>query len=122
MERDPSTPAIADEVQSAVSWPAILAGAVAALAISLVLMGLAAGFGLKLASPWPGAHPSLSRFTPILGAWMMGVQVLSSALGGYLAGRLRTKWLNVHTHEVHFRDTAHGFLVWARSTVAGLAP
>ncbi|HEV7384925.1 MAG TPA: hypothetical protein VGN89_08600 [Phenylobacterium sp.] len=120
MERDLSTPAIADEVQSAVSWPAILAGAVAALAISLVLMGLAAGFGLKLASPWPGAHPSLSGFTPILGAWMMGVQVLSSALGGYLAGRLRTKWLNVHTHEVHFRDTAHGFLVWALSTVAGV--
>jgi hypothetical protein len=120
MERDLSTSAIADESQSAVSWPAILAGAVAALAISFVLMGLAAGFGLKLASPWPGAHPALAGFTPILGAWMIVVQVLSSALGGYLAGRLRTKWLNVHTHEVHFRDTAHGLLVWAVSTVAGV--
>jgi hypothetical protein len=120
MERDLSTAAIADESQSAVSWPAILAGAVAALAISFVLMGLAAGFGLKLASPWPGARPSLAGFTPILGAWMIVVQVLSSAFGGYLAGRLRTKWLNVHTHEVHFRDTAHGLLVWAVSTVAGV--
>jgi hypothetical protein len=120
MERDLSTAAIADESQSAVSWAAILAGAVAALAISFVLMGLAAGFGLKLASPWPGARPSLAGFTPILGAWTIVVQVLSSALGGYLAGRLRTKWLNVHTHEVHFRDTAHGLLVWAVSTVAGV--
>jgi hypothetical protein len=120
MERDPSTAVIADESQSAVSWGAILAGAVAAVALSFVLMGLAAGFGLKLASPWPGARPSLAGFTPILGAWMMVVQVLSSALGGYLAGRLRTKWLNVHAHEVHFRDTAHGLLVWAVTTLAGV--
>ena len=120
MERDLSTSAIDHEAQSAVSWAAIIAGAVAALALSFVLMGLAAGFGMKLASPWPGARPSLAGFTPILGAWTMVVQVLSSALGGYLAGRLRTKWLNVHTHEVHFRDTAHGLLVWAVSTVAGV--
>jgi hypothetical protein len=109
------------EPQSAVSWAAVFAGAVAALALSFVLLGLAAGFGMKLASPWPGAHPGLAGFDPILGAWMVAVQVASSALGGYLAGRLRTKWLNVHTHEVHFRDTAHGFLVWALSTVAGVA-
>ena len=109
------------EPQSAVSWAAVFAGAVAALALSFVLLGLAAGFGMKLASPWPGAHAGFSDFNPILGAWMVVVQVLSSALGGYLAGRLRTKWLNVHTHEVHFRDTAHGFLVWALATVAGVA-
>jgi hypothetical protein len=109
------------EPQSAVSWAAVFAGAVAALALSFVLLGLATGFGMKLASPWPGAHPGFSDFNPILGAWMVVVQVLSSALGGYLAGRLRTKWLNVHTHEVHFRDTAHGFLVWALATVAGVA-
>ena len=126
MERDLSMSAVNDvahvpeESQSAVSWSAIFAGAVAALALSFVLLGLAAGFGLKLASPWPGARPSLADFTPMLGAWMIVVQVLASALGGYLAGRLRTKWLNVHDHEVHFRDTAHGLLVWALSTVAGV--
>jgi hypothetical protein len=50
---------------------------------------------------------------------MVAVQVVSSALGGYLAGRLRTKWLNLHSHEAHFRDTAHGLLSWAVSTIAG---
>jgi hypothetical protein len=127
---EPSTAAFGDvtrmpeEAQSAVSWGAIFAGAVAALALSFVLLALAAGFGLKLGSPWPGARPSPAEFTPFLGAWMIVVQVLASALGGYLAGRLRTKWLHVHSHEVHFRDTAHGLLVWALSTVAGvvLAP
>ena len=39
--------------------------------------------------------------------------MVASTIGGYLAGRLRTKWVGVHTHEVFFRDTAHGFLAWA---------
>ena len=108
---EPSTAAyrdvtlIPEEARSAVSWGAIFAGATAALALSFVLLGLAAGFGLKLAAPWPGARPSLAEVHPMLGAWMIVVQVLASALGGYLAGRLRTKWLHVHGHEVHFRDT-----------------
>jgi hypothetical protein len=46
-------------------------------------------------------------------AWLIITQIVASAMGGYLAGRLRTKWVNVHTDEVYFRDTAHGFLVWA---------
>jgi hypothetical protein len=120
MAHDLSTLAFGDEPQSAVSWPAVFAGAVASLAIAFVLVGLAAGFGMKIASPWPSSHPALTGFDPILGSWMIVVQVLSSALGGYLAGRLRTKWLNVHAHEVHFRDTAHGLLAWALSTVAGV--
>ena len=121
MERDLSTSAsIEAEAQSPVSWAAILAGAVAGLALSFVLLALGAGFGLKLASPWPGARTDLAGFTPILGASMIVVQVLSSALGGYLAGRLRTKWTNVHGHEVHFRDTAHGLLAWAASTLLGV--
>jgi hypothetical protein len=38
---------------------------------------------------------------------------MSSAVGGYLAARLRARWTGVHNHEVVFRDTAHGFLAWA---------
>ena len=42
-------------------------------------------------------------------------------MGGYLAGRLRTKWANIHTDEVYFRDTAHGFLAWAVALVVTAA-
>jgi hypothetical protein len=119
MERDTSPAGLGEETHSVVSWAAIFAGAAAALALSIVLLELAAGFGLTLAAPWPGARPSPSGFTPFLGVGMIVVQVLSMALGGYLAGRLRTKWLNVHSHEVFFRDTAHGLLVWALCTVTG---
>jgi hypothetical protein len=108
------------EAHSAVSWGAVLAGAVAALALSFVLVALAGGFALELPAPWPGGPGPATHFTPMLGAWLMVVQVLSSALGGYLAGRLRTKWVGVHGHETHFRDTAHGLVTWAVSTVAGV--
>lgn len=120
MDYDHSPPPFGHEPQSAVSWGAVVAGAVAALAMAFVLMALAAGFGLKFAQPWPGGPAPFADFTPTVGAAMIVAQVLSAALGGYLAGRLRTKWLNVHDHEVHFRDTAHGLLVWAVSTIAGV--
>jgi hypothetical protein len=107
------------EAHSAVSWGAILAGAMTALAVSFVLVALAGGFALKLPSPWPGAPGVATEFSPLLGAGMIVVQVLSSALGGYLAGRLRTKWTAVHGHEAHFRDTAHGLLAWAVSILVG---
>ena len=108
------------EAHSAVSWGAVLAGAVAALAVSFILVALAGGFALRLPTPWPGAPGTATAFTPTLGAGMMVVQVLSSGLGGYLAGRLRTKWVAVHGHETHFRDTAHGLITWAVSTLAGV--
>lgn len=105
-----------EESQSAVSWDAVLAGAVASIALMFVLLSLAAGFGLKIAPRWPTGLVERD-FTPIAGAIFVAAQVVASMLGGYLAGRLRTKWLHVHDHEVHFRDTAHGLLAWAASVV-----
>lgn len=107
---------IPDETQSAVSWDAIWAGAAASIALLFVLVSLSAGFGLKMAPRWP-AGVEAKDFTPALGAVFVACQVVASMLGGYLAGRLRTKWLHVHDHETYFRDTAHGLLAWATSVV-----
>jgi hypothetical protein len=104
---------------SAVSWPAIFAGAFAALALSVVLTSLGAGLGLTTISAWPNAGASVTTFTISAGIGLIVVQWLSSALGGFITGRLRTKWTGVHTHEVFFRDTAHGFLSWALTTIVG---
>jgi hypothetical protein len=54
-------------------------------------------------------------------AWIAFTQLASAGVGGYLAGRLRTRWQGVHTDEVYFRDTAHGFLSWALATLAMVA-
>jgi hypothetical protein len=104
---------------SAVSWPAIFAGAFAALALSVVLTSLGAGLGLTTISAWPNSGASVTTFTIGAGIGLIVVQWLSSALGGFITGRLRTKWTGVHTHEVFFRDTAHGFLSWALTTIVG---
>ena len=101
----------------ATSWAAILAGAVVAIALSLVLVTLGAGLGFASVSPWSGHGLSASGFTVAGTLWLIVTQWLSAAAGGYLAGRLRHRWLATHRHEVFFRDTAHGLLTWAVATL-----
>jgi len=98
---------------SGVSWPAVLAGAFAAAALSLSLLALGAGIGLSSVSPWSNMGASASAIGIGAIVWLIVTQIIAATMGGYLAGRLRTKWVNIHTDEVYFRDTAHGFLVWA---------
>src|ERR1700741_2144886 len=112
----PPTKAVESAV-SAVSWPAIIAGAVAIVAVGLILLALGSGVGLSSISPWPNSGTSATTFGVYAAVWLVLVQWLSAAFGGYLTGRLRTKWVGVHTDEVYFRDTAHGFLAWALAAV-----
>ena len=110
---DPSKLVEAPEATSSgVSWSAVIAGAFASAALGFTLMALGAGAGLSSISIWPRAGFSAQRVAPIAIVWIILVQALACAFGGFLAGRLRTKWISVHRHEVHFRDTAHGLLVW----------
>ena len=98
-----------EHAQSAVSWPAVIAGGFVAASASLVLTVLGSGFGLAAASPWSGAHAT--AFVVAAGLWLIVTQWIAAGLGGYLTGRLRTRWAGVHTHEVFFRETAHGIIV-----------
>ena len=98
---------------SGVSWAAVIAGAFVAAALSLALLALGTGIGFSAVSPWANAGASASRIGRTAITWLVLMQLIASSVGGYLAGRLRTRWVNIHTHEVYFRDTAHGFLVWA---------
>jgi hypothetical protein len=104
--------AIPESGASAVSWAAIIAGAVVASALSLALLMLGAGIGLVSVSPWSNNNVSVTTFGILAAAWFIAVQLFASGVGGYLAGRLRTRWVSVHTDEVYFRDTAHGLIVW----------
>jgi hypothetical protein len=106
---------------SGVSWGAILAGGVATSALSLLLLALGAGLGFSSVSPWSNAGVSSATFDIGAGLYLIVMAMIASTIGGYLAGRLRTKWVGVHTHEVFFRDTAHGFLAWAFATVLSAA-
>jgi hypothetical protein len=108
---------ILDVQTSGVSWPAIAAGAVVTAALSLLLVALGAGIGLSTVSPWADSGVSATTFKIGTGIYLVAVAVIASSIGGYLAARLRTKWIGLHTNEVFFRDTAHGLLAWAFATV-----
>lgn len=105
---------------SAVSWGAVLGGAFIIAALGLLLLALGAGFGLSSVSPWPNAGVSLTTFGVLTAIWLVVVQWVSSGVGGYVAGRLRTKWTGIHSDEVYFRDTAHGVLAWAVAAVVSV--
>src|ERR1700689_5119837 len=105
----------------AATWGAILAGAVVEVSVSLVLVTLGAGLGFASVSPWSDRGLSASAFTVASTIWLIVTQWLSAAAGGYIAGRLRQRWLATHTHEVFFRDTAHGLITWAVATLCIVA-
>ncbi|MBZ9676533.1 hypothetical protein [Mesorhizobium sp. ES1-1] len=114
---DVDVSASTESSSTAVSWGPIIAGAFAASTLTFILMLLGSGLGLTMVSPWSGSGASITTFAVSTAIWLVIVQWLSSGVGGYLAGRLRTKWVGVHTDEVYFRDTAHGFLAWALATL-----
>jgi len=105
------------ENPSAVSWGAIFAGAAAAAALSLILLLLGTGLGLASVSPWSHEGISSTTFSVSTIVWITLTSLLASAIGGYIAGRLRTRWVATHADEIYFRDTAHGFLAWAVATL-----
>jgi hypothetical protein len=102
---------------SAVSWSAIAAGAVVSAAFTLFLLHLVAGLGLVSVSPWSGSGASATTIHVAGGITLILMAVMASALGGYLAARLRTRWVGLHTDEVYFRDSAHGVIAWAFATI-----
>jgi hypothetical protein len=115
-------PVVKNEAYSSgVSWPAVIAGAFVAAALWLILLALGTGIGFSAVSPWANSGASSSVVGMGAIGWLILTQLIASSVAGYLAGRLRTKWVSVHTDEVYFRDTAHGFLVWAVGLVIAAA-
>lgn len=105
-----------DTNSSGITWSAVIGGALTEAALALILLALGAGFGLAMASPWSSGSPGKALGAAGI-AWLLAMQIVAAGLGGYLAGRLRSRWVAVHTDEVYFRDTAHGFLAWALGVI-----
>ena len=105
------------DFNAAVSWGAILAGSVTAAAVTLLVTAFVVGGGLALVSPWQGEGISASSAGWVAGVALVAVAVIASTFGGYITGRLRCAWDDVHVDERFFRDTAHGFVAWAFATI-----
>jgi len=105
------------DINSTVSWGAILAGGFTAAAVSLIVIAFGVGVGLSVVSPWIGEGISATTAGWSAGLFLVAVAMIASTFGGYITGRLRHAWEEVNIHERFFRDTAHGFVAWAFATV-----
>lgn len=116
-----NAPILSDPANSAVSWAAVIAGAVIGASLTATLIIGGSGLGFLAVSPWN--NDGASGTTVAIGTivWLLLTQIIAYGIAGYVTGRLRTKWTDQRRDEIHFRDTAHGFLVWALSFVVGIA-
>ncbi|HEX5320193.1 MAG TPA: hypothetical protein VFW46_13610 [Stellaceae bacterium] len=115
--RDSATVAVVGGSGATIGWGAAICGAFVIAALSVILLALGAGFGLSSVSPWPGSGASLTTFTVVSAVWLIVVQWLSSAIGGYIAGRLGRAPSGLHPDEANFRDTVQGVLAWAVAAI-----
>jgi hypothetical protein len=109
-----------DANSAGVAWGAVIGGAFVVAATGLIMLALGAGFGLSVMSPWNAGETGSDAGTAAI-VWLVITELIASSIGGYLTGRLRTRWLTLHNDEVHFRDTANGFLAWAVALVMTMA-
>jgi hypothetical protein len=117
-------PAAADEsilsetIVSYVQWGAIVAGAIAAAALAFVLHGFAAAIGLAVSSSAPTWRDASMALVALSGFYLILAALASYGLGGYVAGRMRSRPITpASVDEVELRDGGHGLLTWALATL-----
>lgn len=105
------------------NWSAVIAGAITGAALSLVLLAFGSAIGLSVASTAPTWRDTSATLAVISGLYLLLAAVVSFGFGGYVAGRLRTRWTaTLHNDFVEFRDGTHGLVAWALAVViSGIA-
>jgi hypothetical protein len=115
----PEAVAVPSAGRGFVDWGAVAAGGVMAAALSFVLLTFGSAIGLSFVSPWPGAGASAGVVASIAVFWVVASQIGAAMVGGYIAGRMRSRWHETSEDEIEFRDGLHGGLVWAASVIIG---
>jgi hypothetical protein len=98
-------------------WSPIIAGALAAAALSFVLHSFAGAIGLAVSATAPTWRDTSVVLWILSGIYLVAVAAAAYSLGGYVAGRMRAGLRDANRDEVEFRDGMHGLLVWALATV-----
>ena len=106
--------------QSYLEGGAVFAGSAIALALAIVLWQFGTAIGLSVGEPVLD-DGSASWNVVVAGLWAVWVSLVSAAAGGYIAGRMRSRWGDATAHEVEIRDGIHGLVVGAVATVIAVA-
>src|SRR3954467_13039215 len=117
METDVSGPLEAEPRY--LQWTPIIAGALAATALSLILVTFAAAVGLGVSSTAPTWRDASAALSLLSGLYLILQAIVSFALGAYIAGRLRHPLVAGPSDQVETRDGLHGLTVWAVAVVLG---
>ncbi len=102
-----------------IQWSPVIAGALAATALSFILVTFAAAVGLGVASTAPTWRDASAALWILSGIYLILQAILSFAVGGYIAGRIATGFVASQTDEVENRDGVHGLAVWSLAVVMG---
>jgi hypothetical protein len=84
--------------------------------------GVRSGTWLSTVLPYAASGVSATIFKIGTGLYLIVIAMLSLSIGGYFAVRLRTGWVGVHSDEVYFRDTTHGFIASVLGAVLLASP
>jgi hypothetical protein len=95
------------------SWGAIFAGVVIAVAVQLVLGILGAGIGLTMVDPVEGTTPGAAGFGIGAGLYWLVTTIVALGAGGYAAARV------AGVHE-RFDALVHGLVVWGVTLILTL--
>ncbi|MGE5270197.1 MAG: hypothetical protein ACM3JG_11055 [Thiohalocapsa sp.] len=118
MESSDRVPAAVETGNIFLSWTAVIAGAILAAALSLVLVAFGSAIGLSVASTAPTWRDTSATLAALSGLYLLLTAAVSFGFGGYIAGRLRTRWnATLHNDFVEFRDGTHGLVSWALAVV-----
>lgn len=114
---------LVSETPRAIQWSSVFAGALAAGAMSFILIGfgVAVGLGVSSASPtWRDASAALALLS---GLYLIIQAIVSFGFGGYIAGRTTRPAPALATIEDdgERRDGLHGLTAWALAVLAGAA-
>ncbi len=100
-----------------VQWGPVFAGALAAAALASVLHTFAGAIGLAVSSTAPTWRDASIALWILSGLYLVLVALAAYGLGGYVAGRLRSRLAPASADEIEFRDGVHGLLVWSLATL-----
>lgn len=118
LDRDNQVVAAIPPLRGLVDWPAIIAGGVIAAGMSFLLLSFGSAVGLAVASPFANEGASAATIGIMAVLWFAFTQLYSFAVGGYVAGRLRSPAGDTTDRdEIQFRDGIGGLLVWASALV-----
>lgn len=114
---------MAAEERRSIQWSSVIAGALAAGAMSFILVGfgVAVGLGVSSASPtWRDASAALALLS---GLYLVIQAIVSFGFGGYIAGRTARPAPALATIEDdgERRDGLHGLTSWALAVLIGAA-